>query len=309
MKTLNEKNNMMIRKSILLSFCAIFSLCCWGQNNQTTEINKIKKDKNYLTVTGTSMKSSEEASQNAQIMLAAEIEEWLKENAKDDVTGYTAKAKQCIGYIQTKIGSLHRTFAYVKKTDILPYYKGDVIISNSSKTDTSVNKEHSENGDSSLNNELVSSKKSTSEKISIGANSVKDAEKIISEQNNGNTGGDNAIKESNAKKNTNVSSESKGSRAAQTEESEIVNLSTTNSVKSYLRTLLKEKKIDQYGNVSDYPRHGVAYVLLSDYHGIVRRRVRCTNGVSVDLENGSAIDLSSLISQYSVKNSIWFTFK
>ena len=233
----------MIRKSILLSFCAIFSLCCWGQNNQTTEINKIKKDKNYLTVTGTSMKSSEEASQNAQIMLAAEIEEWLKENAKDDVTGYTAKAKQCIGYIQTKIGSLHRTFAYVKKTDILPYYKGDVIISNSSQTDTSVNKEHSENGDSALNNEPVSSKKSTSEKVSIGANSVKDAEKIISEQNNGNTGGDNAIKESNAKKNTTVSSESKGSRAAQTEESEIVNLSTTNSVKSYLRTLLKEKKL------------------------------------------------------------------
>lgn len=60
----------------------------WAQKSQTEQINKIKKDTNYLYVTGTSMKSEEESYDNAQIMLAAEIEEWLKKEGKGNTKEY-----------------------------------------------------------------------------------------------------------------------------------------------------------------------------------------------------------------------------
>lgn len=122
----------MIRKLFLFFWAIMFGFTAYSQKNQTDEINKIKKSRNYLYVTGTSMTSEKEANDNAMIMLTAEIEAWLKENSKGkgDVTGYTAKAQKNAGFIQTKIGSLYRTFAYVKKDDILLFYKDDIIINN-----------------------------------------------------------------------------------------------------------------------------------------------------------------------------------
>ena len=40
-------------------------------------MNEIKSNVNYVYATGTSMVSSDEASQNAKDLLNAEIEEWL----------------------------------------------------------------------------------------------------------------------------------------------------------------------------------------------------------------------------------------
>lgn len=298
----------MIRKYIVLSFCAILSLCCWGQNSQTAEINKIKKNRDYLCVTGTSMKSDEESSHNAQILLAAEIEAWLKENTKEDVTGYTAKAKQCIGFIQTRIGSLHRTFAYVRKTDILPHYKGDVIISDNSQTETDADKAITENSDSALIEKTASGEGDLSSTAVAAAAPDNDAEENTAVQKDKTSAENNIMRSVTTKGNT-AESDSKGVRASQAEESEIIKLITTNAAKSYLSTLKNEKRILRYSSEPDYPRQGVVYILFFDYHGIVRRHVRCTDGVSVDLKTGSVIDLSVLIDQYSAKNSIWFTLK
>lgn len=287
--------NNIISRFIVLTF--YFTLCTnlWSQSNQMDEINKIKKDPSYLYVTGTSMKSKEESSQNAQIMLASEIEGWLKENAKEDVTGYTAKAKQCISFIQTQIGSLHRTFAYVKKTDILPYYKDEVIISNNPEEVTVINNNTPENNDSDSGKQDLSDNQVTDNNIidsfaDTNAPTENNTEKIPDEE----------IKS--------VIKESEGIEANE-EESNIIKLNTANKVKSYLEKQIKEKRIESYGRLSDYPQNGVIYFIFSDYHGIVRKHVRITDGIAVDLETGSKIDLSELLNKYSEKYSIWFTFK
>lgn len=297
--------NNIISRFIILSF--YFTLCTnlWSQSNQMDEINKIKKDPSYLYVTGTSMKSKEESSHNAQIMLASEIEGWLKENAKEDVTGYTAKAKQCISFIQTQIGSLHRTFAYVKKTDILPYYKDEVIISNNPEEVTVINNNTSGINDSdSMKQDLSDNKVTDNNNIdSPNTDNRKDsfADTHTPTDNNTEKIPDVEIKS--------VIKESGGIEAKGTEENIIVTLNTANKVKSYLEKRIKEKCIQSYGRLSDYPQDGVIYFIFSDYHGIVRKYVRITDGISVDLETGSKINLSELLNKYSEKYSIWFTFK
>lgn len=105
----------MIHRLFLLCIAMTLGISVWAQKSQTEQINQIKKDTNYLYVTGTSMKSEEESYNNAQIMLAAEIEEWLKKEVKGDTKEYIAKAKQNAGIIKTKIGPLFRTFTYIKK--------------------------------------------------------------------------------------------------------------------------------------------------------------------------------------------------
>ena len=84
----------MIHRLFLLCIAMTLGISVWAQKSQTEQINQIKKDTNYLYVTGTSMKSEEESYNNAQIMLAAEIEEWLKKEVKGDTKEYIAKAKQ-----------------------------------------------------------------------------------------------------------------------------------------------------------------------------------------------------------------------
>ncbi len=85
----------MARKLILLLFSVfVCSGIAHAQNNSTEEINKIKKSSHYLNATGTSSVSVEEASQMAQAILSANVERWLSENTKEDITGYVAKCKE-----------------------------------------------------------------------------------------------------------------------------------------------------------------------------------------------------------------------
>lgn len=96
--------------------------------NEQKEINDIKRNLNFLYATGTSTKDAAEASSNARELLSLEIEQWLKENANGDFSGYIAKSKQNMAEIRTQRGTLKRVFVYVKKTDILPYYKEENVM-------------------------------------------------------------------------------------------------------------------------------------------------------------------------------------
>lgn len=113
--------------SLLVLFMAVGTV--YSQKDPTAEINKIKKSRNYLSATGTSTKSMEEASEYGRLLLANDIEKWLKDNVKGDVTGYITKSKENLAVIETQRGSLYRSFIYVKKSDILPYYKGETVVS------------------------------------------------------------------------------------------------------------------------------------------------------------------------------------
>jgi hypothetical protein len=98
-------------------------------------MNEIKSNVNYVYATGTSMVSSDEASQNAKDLLNAEIEEWLKQSNEKDIAGYIAKSQEQLSMIKTQRGSLYRVFVYVHKADVLPYYKEEKVISGAFGTD------------------------------------------------------------------------------------------------------------------------------------------------------------------------------
>ena len=104
----------LMRIAVLLVLFA-WSIPTLAQEDKNAEINKIKRSRNYLTVTGTSMFSAEEASENARMLIDVEIEQWLQENAEGDIAGYVAKSKENLAVIETKRGSLFRAFIYVKK--------------------------------------------------------------------------------------------------------------------------------------------------------------------------------------------------
>lgn len=129
-------------KRCLLSYLLPFMILTFvnAQTDKTNEINRIKKNRNYLTATGTSSSSVEDASLNAKALLQLEIEQWLKENTKEDIAGFISISKENVSVIETKRGSLFRSFVYVMKKDILPYYKDEEpitdakLITNNEKT-------------------------------------------------------------------------------------------------------------------------------------------------------------------------------
>lgn len=93
------------------------------------------------------------------------------------------------------------------------------------------------------------------------------------------------------------------------EEIKIAGLLSANAVKKYLSRQNKENRLDRYGEITDYPKQGTIYMLLSDYHGIVRQYIRVTDGKAINLKNGSSVDITNISKEYSTKYSIWFTFK
>lgn len=110
-----------------LSLLILACLPSMAQDEQK-EINKIKKNTNYLYAMGTSSTSAEDASSNARELLALEIEQWLKDNTKGDYSGYIAKSKENVSEIKTQRGNIIRAFVYVSKKDILPFQKEEAAL-------------------------------------------------------------------------------------------------------------------------------------------------------------------------------------
>lgn len=127
-------------KKFLLTMAVLWaaSVTLWAQTEQD-KINSIKKSLNFIYATGTSTSSAQEAAENAKELLSLEIDQWLKEAVEgEDYSGYVAKATSKVEEIKTQRGPLMRSFVYVKKTDILPYYKDESIMMVAKDEKTSV---------------------------------------------------------------------------------------------------------------------------------------------------------------------------
>ena len=116
----------MIRK-LLIGMLLLTSLSSYSQN-EMQEINHIKSNINFLYATGTSSVSAEDAANNAKDLIALEIEQWLKENSAEDIAGYVTKSKENLSQIKTQRGHLYRVLVFVKKADVLPYYKEEDVM-------------------------------------------------------------------------------------------------------------------------------------------------------------------------------------
>lgn len=336
----------MIRKLFLFFWAIMFGITAYSQKNQTDEINKIKKSRNYLYVTGTSMTSEKEANDNAMIMLTAEIETWLKENSKGkgDVTGYTAKAKKNAGFIQTKIGSLYRTFAYVKKDDILLFYKDDIIINNQIG-DTAGNQNiqetvpadtivapakqpqiakkdsiaaptlqpQTEKQDSivapTLQPQIVKKDSVVAPTLQPQTENISEKDKNKDQELSEKTIAPEVAEKDKTPEDAPETKLSTGKTATQEDENQMLDLLSSNAVKKYLNQKKQNDELDRFGQITEIPEEGTVYLFLADYHGIVRQHIRITDGKAFDLKTEESVSLNNISKEFSTKYSIWFTIK
>lgn len=288
----------MVHKTIILLLTTVMSSqILFAQQDKTKEINKIKTDRNYLAVTGTSMSSEEEASTNAQIMLIAEIDTWLKENSQKDIEGYTTKAKKNISLIQTKLGRLYRAFAYVKKSDILPYYKDEIIITEQIESPTKTIS-------IDTTTVIMSQFQENVQKKEPSIPTPQNAQPILSQE-------EQTQSKDNLSPKSEVSAFSQMGIDMPTEEKSIKKLYTIHTIKKYISSNIKNGLIEKYSNnISEIPTKGTTYLILLDYHGIARKYIRINQNNAINLVTSESEDIDSLLNNNTENYSfIWFTFK
>ena len=284
----------LMRIAVLLVLFA-WSIPTLAQEDKNAEINKIKRSRDYLTVTGTSMASAEEASENAKMLIDVEIEQWLQENAEGDIAGYVAKSKENLAVIETKRGSLFRAFIYVKKKDILPYYEDETMMAelpNPIVTDTPiiVDTMKVEEIITPPVEENIVEVKSEEELVST-VEYLPQVEKPVEE----------AIVAPLESANGGVSN--------MEEENSMLKVYSVSSISKYLGKLKQADKLAEYGKEVAWPSNGVVYFFFADYNNVVRGYIKMTDGTAFNLANGEEVELADYLTKYETGTYIWFTLK
>ena len=277
---------------ILQLACVVPAL---AQEDKNAEINKIKRSRDYLTVTGTSMVSAEEASENARMLIDVEIEQWLQENAEGDIAGYIAKSKENLAVIETKRGSLFRAFIYVKKKDILPYYENETVMAELPEPlvpETLVNVDTIKAEETIIppveeNVVKVESEEGLVSTVEYLPPVEKPAEEVIV-----------APLES-----------ASGGISNMDEEQSMLKKYSISSVNKYLGQLKKADKLAEYGKEAAWPSTGVVYFFFADYNNVVRGYLKVSDGTVINLANGNQVEIADYLTKYETGTYIWFTLK
>jgi len=277
---------------ILQLACVVPAL---AQEDKNAEINKIKRSRDYLTVTGTSMVSAEEASENARMLIDVEIEQWLQENAEGDIAGYIAKSKENLAVIETKRGSLFRAFIYVKKKDILPYYENETVMAELPEPllpETPVNVDTIKAEEIIIppveeNVVKVESEEGLVSTVEYLPPVEKPAEEVIV-----------APLES-----------ASGGISNMDEEQSMLKKYSLSSVSKYLGQLKKADKLAEYGKEAAWPSTGVVYFFFADYNNVVRGYLKVSDGTVINLANGNQVEIADYLTKYETGTYIWFTLK
>ncbi len=283
-----------MRIAVLLVLFA-WSIPTLAQEDKNAEINKIKRSRDYLTVTGTSMVSTEEASENARMLIDVEIEQWLQGNAEGDIAGYVAKSKENLAVIETKRGSLFRAFIYVKKKDILPYYEDETVMAelpNPIVTDTPIivdtmKVEEMTTPPVEKNIVEVKSEEGLVSTIEYLPPVEKPVEEVIVASLESASGGVSNMEE----------------------EKSMLKTYSVSSISKYLGKLKQADKLAEYGKEVAWPSNGVVYFFFADYNNVVRGYIKMTDGTAFNLANGEVVELADYLTKYETGTYIWFTLK
>lgn len=283
---------MRVAMLLLLFACVVPAL---AQEDKNAEINKIKRSRDYLTVTGTSMVSAEEASENARMLIDVEIEQWLQENAEGDIAGYIAKSKENLAVIETKRGSLFRAFIYVKKKDILPYYENETVMAELPEPlvpETPVNVDTIKAEETIVppveeNVVKVESEEGLVSTVEYLPPIEKPVEEVIV-----------APLES-----------ASGGISNMDEEQSMLKKYSVSSVSKYLGQLKKADKLAEYGKKVAWPSTGVVYFFFADYNNVVRGYLKVSDGTVINLANGDQVEIADYLTKYETGTYIWFTLK
>ena len=240
-------------------------------------MNEIKSNVNYVYATGTSMVSSDEASQNAKDLLNVEIEEWLKQSNEKDIAGYIAKSHEQLSMIRTQRGSLYRVFVYVHKADVLPYYKEEKVISGALGTD-----------EAQINANVLSvsdNKSPIDTTLTATANESKTERPVEAQE---------------------ITPQLEETSYTPTEkEQEMLKITSFNLLNEYINAGRESGDIQQLGKYSTLPTQGLVYVFIHNRNGEIPACMRMHDGVVINLSTGKG----DKITNYKGCGAIWVIFK
>ena len=261
----------------------VIAFLAYGQlsyaQNEVRDMNAIKNNQNYIYATGTSLVSTEEASQNAKDLLNAEIEDWLTKNAESDIAGYIAKSQEQLGLIKTRRGNLFRVFAYVHKADILPCYKDETIITGSfNDKQENVNTEYAKTEYKDVAHDIL--KEQTI--------SVRVQEQVVVELSVSTT-----------------PSEEESKYVLSDNENDLLNIKTFIELNEYINKGRENENIAQVGKYSTLPNDGVVYVFIHNREGAIPACMKMENGHTLNLSTGK----DDQIINYKGCGAIWIRFK
>lgn len=261
----------------------IIAFLAYGQvsyaQNEVRDMNIIKNNPNYIYSTGTSIVSTEEASQNAKDLLNAEIEDWLKKNSESDFAGFIAKSQERLGFIKTKRGNLYRVFAYVNKADILPYYKDEMVI-------TGVFDDKLEEAN------IVSAEITTKGYI----------ENITSEQMSSTEKYTEIVEELQQSV---IPSVKEPKYIPNDKEKELLNIKTFIELNEYINEGRENENIVQVGKYSTLSTDGIIYIFIHNREGEIPACMKNENGRVLNLSTGE----KDQITNYKGCGAIWIRFK
>lgn len=284
----------------LIRFIMLFVLFAWviptfSQEDKNAEINKIKRNRDYLTVTGTSTVSAEEASENAKMLIDVEIEQWIQENAEClDIAGYIKTIKKNLTIIETKNGSLFRAFIYVKKKDILPFYEHETVIAE--LPDSIV-----------VETPVVDTMKTVEVVIPLVDENIL---KVESEENLVSTVEYLSSVEKPLEEVVVAPLESAiGGISNVEEERAMLRNYSVSSVSKYLGKLKRADRLSEYGKEVAWPGNGVVYFFFADYNNVVRGYIKVSDGNGINLANGEKVEIVEYLVKYESGTYIWFTLK
>lgn len=284
----------------LIRFIMLFVLFAWviptfSQEDKNAEINKIKRNRDYLTVTGTSTVSAEEASENAKMLIDVEIEQWIQENAEClDIAGYIKTIKKNLTIIETKNGSLFRAFIYVKKKDILPFYEHETVIAE--LPDSIV-----------VETPVVDTMKTVEVVIPLVDENIL---KVESEENLVSTVEYLSSVEKPLEEVVVAPLESAiGGISNVEEERAMLRNYSVSSVSKYLGKLKRVDRLSEYGKEVAWPGNGVVYFFFADYNKVVRGYIKVSDGNGINLANGEKVEIADYLVKYESGTYIWFTLK
>lgn len=284
----------------LIRFIMLFVLFAWviptfSQEDKNAEINKIKRNRDYLTVTGTSTVSAEEASENAKMLIDVEIEQWIQENAEClDIAGYIKTIKKNLTIIETKNGNLFRAFIYVKKKDILPFYEHETVIAE--LPDSIV-----------VETPVVDTMKAVEVVIPLVDENIV---KVESEENLVSTVEYLSSVEKPLEEVVVAPLESAiGGISNVEEERAMLRNYSVSSVSKYLGKLKRADRLSEYGKEVAWPGNGVVYFFFADYNNVVRGYIKVSDGNGINLANGEKVEIADYLVKYESGTYIWFTLK
>ena len=277
---------------ILQLACVVPAL---AQEDKNAEINKIKRSRDYLTVTGTSMVSAEEASENARMLIDVEIEQWLQENAEGDIAGYIAKSKENLAVIETKRGSLFRAFIYVKKKDILPYYENETVMAELPEPLVP---------ETPVNVDTIKAEETVISPVEVNVVKVESEEGLVSTVEYLPP-----VEKPNEEIFVAPLDSVSGGISNENEEKSMLGTYSVSSVRKYLGKLKQANKLAEFGAKKAWPVNGVVYIFFADYNNVVRGYIKITDGNVFNLANGEQVEIADYLSKYETGTYIWFTLK